>query len=129
MYKINNYGGTLYRENTPILCFKFKNNMLVHATRLVDDLLLYPFELHFPTLNDKHMRLFLENRTVSSNRQDLDEELEKTPIPKYDPELILRYNKARASDDKFWIDPDKDTSSLQGIIHPIFYGMFTGNSK
>lgn len=129
MFRLNNYGGTLYLENEPVLRFKYKDNELVDLEMFDFDPIKLPYELADVRINQHHMDLFLSNRIVPAERIGLKESMEKTPIPYYNPELILRYSKGRECNDKFWIDPDKDTSSLQGIIHPIFYGMFTGNSK
>ena len=129
MYKVNNYGGTLYLNDEPILRFKYKNSDLVELELFDFDPKRLPFELAGVKINQHYMDLFLKNRTVPPTRIGLKESLAKTPIPYYDPKLLLRYSRGRECNDKFWIDPDNDTTSLEGIIHPVFYSMFTGNSK
>lgn len=114
MFKVNYYGGTLYCDSNPLLTFKFEEDRLVSVKELVSTKTLYPFEFR-KVVNDKTLRLFLENRTTPSSRQGLLEELQKTPMPFYNPEWLLRYSNARTCDDNFWIKPDSDTRGL-GII-------------
>ena len=129
MYKVNNYGGTLYLIDEPILRFKYRDSDLVELELFDFDPKRLPFELAGVKINQHYMDLFLKNRTVPPTRIGLKESLAKTPIPYYDRELLLRYSRGRECNDKFWIDPDRDTTSLEGIVHPVFYSMFTGNSK
>ena len=125
MFSLDNYGGVLYRDSTPLLKFKFNKDSLIYVERLCDNEVLFPYELRNTDLSEHFMRLFLKNRTTPDTRQGIHEALKSTPIPYYNAELLLRYSKARTCDDNLWINPDKDISSLDMIAELYHYLFLT----
>lgn len=128
MFRLDNYGGTLYNKEIPLMKFKFKDDVLVSVERLCTNEKLFPYELYDTDLSDRYVRLFFEMRTTSSNRQGLRELLKEHHIPYYSPEFLLRYCKARTCDDKLWVEPDSDTTSLVDEIEHEYWSSFIGGS-
>lgn len=110
MFKIGNLGGTLYKENIPILRFKFRSGMLVESESLTDDRRVLPMELYEGGVDTFTLSAFFEERITPPTRQGINELLAATPVKYYDPERIIRYNSGRCIHDKYWVQCDDDNT-------------------
>lgn len=108
MFKLNNLGGVLYKDDKEVMVFKFQRNMLVKCELLTDDIRLLPFELRHRNTDDFSVRKFFEERITPPTRDGINELLATTPVKYYDPERIIRYNKGRCIHDKYWVECDDD---------------------
>ena len=106
-------GGVLFKENVPIIEFKYKSGMLVYTKMLTDDKRYIPFE--FISLGiDDGLDMFIMDRPTPDGRIGIHEKIKETPIQYYNVERMLRYCHAQSVHDCYWIKQDNDISCWIG---------------
>ena len=106
-------GGILFKENVPIIEFKYKSGMLVYTKMLTDDKRYIPFE--FISLGiDDGLDEWIMDRPTPDMRIGIHEKLKETPIQYYNVERMLRYCHAQSVHDCYWIKQDNDISCWIG---------------
>lgn len=108
--RLGNLGGVLYKNNTPVLKFKFKSNRLISKELLTEDKALLPFEIEHYGLTENSLIEFFEARITPETRIGFNELLTSTPIKYYHPERIIRYQSGRCIHDRYWLECDDDKS-------------------
>lgn len=106
--RLDNLGGTLYKNDTPIARFKFRNNRLISKELLTDDASLLPFEFERRGLTENTIIEFFDARITPDTRIGLNEALAETLIKYYYPERMIRYNSGKCIHDRYWLECDDD---------------------
>jgi hypothetical protein len=107
MISVGNLGGTLYKEDIPIIKFKFIRNSLNELEVYTRDRKVVPFEF-WNEVNEYQIIKFFDERITPDTRQGLNESLAQTPIKYYYPERIIRYSTGHCIHDRYWLECDDD---------------------
>lgn len=125
MKSLGNFGGILFRKNTPVIEFKYRSGMLQDIKILTDNILLLPTIFRFRNSSEEALTEFLFENTTPDTRIGLNERLSETPLQYYDLERMLRWHHGYLFGQPFWVKQDGDLSCwkyspLEGVgVKPV----------